>query len=704
MPEVPTPRQHPLPDQQPQQNLGAVSKSGAIAYMADQILRGAVQGYDAGRLQEAQQFNKKLTALSALDKQLKDQFTTAYYDVASSRTGPDGKLYTKQQILSDPSLGNDPDIANVRKLFNQGQVVHQATLSALESYLPHLKSDAKGKGKGKQGQPGQPGQPGPPGQQGNELQTYYNASKQLGWAGQYAVSDQQATAMYQQRQTAGSSGQAGLSTAQNQQRVAELENKYPRTPEEDAELASRKGTSTKPITRPDVQTIKLKNSQDVSAQWDGTKWTYLNGETIPADQLGSEAQVAGKPAKAWTYKNHVITDPNTGREWEDNDPNLPPDARLLADAAKRTMADKGLPTTTTHQGTFVDSNGMKQSYEYSTTTTKGVPAGGARESSPTTAPRTMATSNPKGLVEPGNIPIDNRPTIQNADGSHSSEYSVSFSQDGKEVLVPTVVNGKFLTPDGKKPKPGSPAERTMFDAAWKHYLDTGENLGKFDSPADADAYAQQLHNRGNKPAPLAARPPVSSTLKPSSTSTTHPIGYVGSVAYKDLRKSADKAQAVAADSVSQSKLALGYLNSVLKDPANGAAKMGLVATYLRNVVGAHPTAGGGASVRITNSEWNLAIQSRPWLAGALSHFSDKDGTVLSGVTLTTQQAHDLAYAVYQSATEVQTNAANLNTAAEEQRRKDEKAGGLTTSPSSSSSTPTTHSDLDKEILDLVKKK
>jgi hypothetical protein len=44
----------------------------------------------------------------------------------------------------------------------------------------------------------------------------------------------------------------------------------------------------------------------------------------------------------------------------------------------------------------------------------------------------------------------------------------------------------------------------MFDAAWKHYLDTGENLGKFDSFADADAYAQQLHNRGNKPAPLAA--------------------------------------------------------------------------------------------------------------------------------------------------------------------------------------------------------
>ena len=111
----------------------------------------------------------------------------------------------------------------------------------------------------------------------------------------------------------------------------------------------------------------------------------------------------------------------------------------------------------------------------------------------------MATANPKGLKEPGNLPIWNRPTVQNADGSHSSEYSTSFRdpKTGYEVLVPTIVDGKFLTPDGKKPRPGSPAERAMFKAAWDHYLKTGENLGKFDSPASADAYANALHNRGN---------------------------------------------------------------------------------------------------------------------------------------------------------------------------------------------------------------
>jgi len=114
--------------------------------------------------------------------------------------------------------------------------------------------------------------------------------------------------------------------------------------------------------------------------------------------------------------------------------------------------------------------------------------------------QTMVGANIKGLKESGNLPIWNRPDVQNADGSHSSEYSVSFQdpKTGYEVLVPTIVNGKFLTPDGKKPPVGSDAEKAMKAAAWQHYLQTGENLGKFDNAADADAYAQQLHNRGSR--------------------------------------------------------------------------------------------------------------------------------------------------------------------------------------------------------------
>lgn len=109
---------------------------------------------------------------------------------------------------------------------------------------------------------------------------------------------------------------------------------------------------------------------------------------------------------------------------------------------------------------------------------------------------TMVVANPKGLVEAGNLNIWNRPTVKNSDGSHSTEYSTSFNVDGKEVLVPTVVNGKFLTPDGKKPPEGSASEKQMFDKALQHYRQTGQNLGKFDNPDDADAYANVLHNRG----------------------------------------------------------------------------------------------------------------------------------------------------------------------------------------------------------------
>src|SRR5205823_9843727 len=99
-------------------------------------------------------------------------------------------------------------------------------------------------------------------------------------------------------------------------------------------------------------------------------------------------------------------------------------------------------------------------------------------------------AQPAGLVEPGNLNLSGRPVIQNADGSHSSEYSTSFGTNKGEVLVPSIVNGKFLTPDGKKPAPGSQAEKNMLGyrddagvfhkgAAQKHYEKTGEHLGIF---------------------------------------------------------------------------------------------------------------------------------------------------------------------------------------------------------------------------------
>ena len=103
--------------------------------------------------------------------------------------------------------------------------------------------------------------------------------------------------------------------------------------------------------------------------------------------------------------------------------------------------------------------------------------------------------------------------VRNDDGTVSSEYSTSLTDErpnspnyGKEVLIPTVVNGKFTTPDGKIRYQGQPGFKEMVQAAWQHYLRTGENLGVFDNPQDADVYAQALHSRSaTRPAPATPR-------------------------------------------------------------------------------------------------------------------------------------------------------------------------------------------------------
>lgn len=83
-----------------------------------------------------------------------------------------------------------------------------------------------------------------------------------------------------------------------------------------------------------------------------------------------------------------------------------------------------------------------------------------------------------GQLEPGNIDLKNRPVVKNADGSISTVRSMSFNEDDQEILIPTV----------------HPEGRIMnADEAITHYRITGQHLGKFDTPENADAYAQQLH-------------------------------------------------------------------------------------------------------------------------------------------------------------------------------------------------------------------
>jgi hypothetical protein len=89
----------------------------------------------------------------------------------------------------------------------------------------------------------------------------------------------------------------------------------------------------------------------------------------------------------------------------------------------------------------------------------------------------------------------------------------------------------------------------------------------------------------------------------------------------------------------------------------------------------------------------------------LSHFDTKTAgsdVILTGITLTPKQALDMAKEIQQRAAGSQTEYHNLAIAAAEQKEQDMRAGELTPPASSASSVPATHSDLDKEILNLMK--
>lgn len=89
-----------------------------------------------------------------------------------------------------------------------------------------------------------------------------------------------------------------------------------------------------------------------------------------------------------------------------------------------------------------------------------------------------------GLLQPGNINLNDRPTVHNADGTISTVRSGSYENNaGQEVLIPTVSNEGTIMP---------------MHEAQQYWGQRGQNLGKFATPDQADAYAIWLHNQQAK--------------------------------------------------------------------------------------------------------------------------------------------------------------------------------------------------------------
>lgn len=77
----------------------------------------------------------------------------------------------------------------------------------------------------------------------------------------------------------------------------------------------------------------------------------------------------------------------------------------------------------------------------------------------------------------GNIDTSKIDPVKNKDGSFSTVRSISINEDGKEILIPTVIKGKVVS------------DKMAID----HYHKTNQHLGKFDTVEEANAYAKKLH-------------------------------------------------------------------------------------------------------------------------------------------------------------------------------------------------------------------
>lgn len=570
------------------------TKVGAIAGIADSILRGYVNGKAMGEAHRALTLKKKSDDLSAsynADAQ-------RLYQIAQSQLQSTGKV--------DPT---SPD-------YQAAQSAVSGSWGALQDFRGGLLGQAGGKPKTKGQKKDQTRPPAqvltdPSSSPQEKAQALHDLSSKIGppVVGQIQTLQAQFSSPQAQQQRKTQELQSGNEMTQ-QQAMATHARYAGWTDDEVAKLPPEEQKAKRNADAIVAGSVKETGTTREYVSPDGkqSSW-YVPGREPEGWNAYNKPTAASKPYRAWTKDasgkfTSVLLDPQTNQQIPGSENgDIAPPASL---SGRITIGDYH----------WVDANGDLHATKETRTSTPLAQSSGAippaSHPAPSSAAQTATSQVPvnpptvitqslhgkpvPGLLEKGNVDIANRPNIDNGDGTHSSVYSMSFDVDGKEVLVPGVGDGKTY-----------PARKLTKDEALDQYKKTGQNLGTFKDEKSANAYADALHKDQAKygSAPKSAGAPSRRVEKTHvvTPSTSVPATQKGTPGDRVIGHKGTPEEVKAKELADVRDTAFRESTARMKHPTP-IGDTGIVFDWVRTQV-----AGAG---RMTNTEIEQALKSGNW--------------------------------------------------------------------------------------------
>lgn len=464
------PKQVPVSEQQPVQNLGATSHAGGLAYLADQVLRGAMKGYDAAQAHKADQFNKKLAAQQAI-----------YNDQA-------------KQLHDMAVAGVDPNSDEFKQAKNRVLTSWQATMQTIGQRIPQPKQSKKSQ----QGQSSDT-------DQSNLLQRVMNHKNDpqdaLQAVYQGAVSTgppvfhqiaPYLTPQYQAQKKQGAQTAATAATGQNlaaqnqvstQQAMADRDEilRIPedkRTPDQKQKLQSAEDVLT-PMAKPSTAVWKEYKHPDGSLGWHDAS----RPETIPQGSSAVGVGAAGKaPKEGWTK-----VDGKWGSQLYDPTTNQPIPGTFDTSKAPPSSVLSLFPQQHTFHNFFVDSNGVRQEFISTNTSERSLPPGmgGGEPSATSHQPKTAAPVS--GTTPPASGGAKTTPIAYV--GSQGYKQAVKQATDAQKEFNGASTNLSTMIKTADEAKKGNGAAQVGILASYLKSVVGGQGTGVRITKAEWDAAA-----------------------------------------------------------------------------------------------------------------------------------------------------------------------------------------------------------------------